>query len=213
MSTNMDSPIATESRTRSASGPRVDRIVIGLLIGAIGVAWLLDQAGVSVPVADVPGGRPDSDRIGSDSNASRWPRARRAGRPRHHHDRPCGRGRRRRRPLRRARSGTWLVAPAVAEWPVQQHISAGTVTVDLTRHPMPEAGQLQVDVGAGRIVLVLPHESTAGIEATATAGTVTVDGVKVGDGVDLRWSHQSNTSPSVVLTLHVGLGDIEVSHE
>ena len=84
--------------------------------------------------------------------------------------------------------GDLMVAPTVAEWPVQQHISAGTVTVDLTRHPMPEAGQLQVDVGAGRIILVLPHESTAGIKATATAGTITVDGVKVGDGVDLRWS-------------------------
>ena len=105
------------------------------------------------------------------------------------------------------------MAPTVAESPVQQHISAGTVTIDLTRHPLPEAGRLQIDVGAGEIDLILPSGATAGIDATATAGTITVDGVKVGDGVDLQWSKPSNTSSPVELTLHVGLGDIEVSHE
>ena len=190
----------------------MDRIVIGLLIGAIGVAWLLDQAGVSVPwrmfpaaaliliglalMATLLGGRGRGALVGLGIISTVLAVAVGVGA-----DRYAG-------PV-----GDLVVAPAVAEWPVQQHISAGTVTVDLTRHPMPEAGQLQVDVGAGQIDLVLPHESTAGIEATATAGTVTVDGVKVGDGVDLRWSQQTNTSSSVVLTLHVGLGDIEVSHE
>ena len=212
MSTNMDRPTATEWRTRSDSGPRVDRIVIGLLIGAIGVTWLLDQAGVPVPwqifpaaaliliglalIATLLGGRGRGALVGLGIITIVLAVAVGVGA-----DRYAG-------PV-----GDLVVAPAVAEWPVQQHASAGTVTVDLTRHPMPAAGQLQVDVGAGRIVLVLPHESSAGIEATVTAGTVTVDGVKVRDGVDLRWSDQTNTSPSVVLTLHVGLGDIEVSHE
>ena len=212
MGTDLKSPTATEPQTRSSSGPRVDRIVIGLLIGAIGVGWLLDQAGVSVPwrmfaaaaliviglalLATLVGGRGRGGLVGLGIISLVLAVMVGVGA-----DRYAG-------PV-----GDRLVAPAVAEWPVQQHISAGTVTVDLTRHPLPEAGRLQIDVGAGEIDLILPSGSTAGIEATATAGTITVDGVKVGDGVDLQWSKPSNTSSPVELTLHVGLGDIEVSHE
>lgn len=212
MSTDLKGPTATEPRTRSSSGPRVDRIVIGLLIGAIGVGWLLDQAGVSVPwrmfpaaaliaiglglLATLLGGRGRGALVGIGIISTVLAVVIGVGA-----DRYAG-------PV-----GDRLVAPAVAEWPVQQHISAGTVTVDLTRHPLPEAGWLQIDVGAGEIDLILPHESTASVDATATAGTITVDGVKVGDGVDLQWSKQSDTSSPVELTLHVGLGDIEVSHE
>jgi hypothetical protein len=212
MSTNMDSPITTEARSQAASGPRMDRIVIGGMIGATGVGWLLDQAGVSVPwrmfpaaaliligvalLATLLGGRGRGTLVAIGIIATVLAVAVGVGA-----DRYAG-------PV-----GDLVVAPAVAEWPVAQHISAGTVTIDLTRHPIPQAGQLQVDVGAGRINLVLPHESSAAIEATVTAGTLTVDGVKISDGVDLRWSHPTNSSPSVVLTLHVGLGDIEVSHE
>jgi hypothetical protein len=212
MSTDLKSPTATGPGTRSSSGPRVDRIVIGLLLGAIGVGWLLDQAGVSVPwrmfpaaaliligfalIATLFGGRGRGALVGLGIISLVLAVVVGVGA-----DRYAG-------PV-----GDRLVAPAVAEWPVQQHISAGTVTVDLTRHPLPEAGRLQIDVGAGEIDLILPGDSTAGIDATATAGTITVDGVKVGDGVDLQWSTPSNASTPVELTLHVGLGDIEVSHE
>jgi hypothetical protein len=213
MSTNMDSARLTDL-PRSSSGPRVDRIVVGLLIGAVGVGWLFDQAGVSVPwrmfpaaavviiglalLATLLGGRGRGALVGLGIILTAVAVAVGVGA-----DRYAG-------PV-----GDLVVAPTVAEWPVQQHISAGTVTVDLTRHPMPEAGQLQVDVGAGRIILVLPAEATAGINASATAGTITLDGVKVGDGLDVRWVHPSNSSPSssVQLELHVGLGDIEVNHE
>src|SRR6476661_8788178 len=208
MSTDQQSSIATESRSGSPSGPRVDRIVLGLVIGGIGVAWLLDQTGVSVPwqmfpaavliliglalIATLFGGRGRGALVGLGIISIIIAVAVGVGANRY-----AG-------PV-----GDRLVAPAVAEWPVQQHISAGTVTVDLTRHPLPEAGRLQIDVGAGEIDLILPGDSTAGIDATATAGTITVDGVKVGDGVDLQWSTPSNASTPVELTLHVGLGDIE----
>ena len=211
MSTDLQSP-TTESLTRSSSGPRVDRIVIGLLIGAIGLGWLLDQAGVSVPwrmfpaaaliliglalIATLLGGRGRGGLVALGIISTVLAVVVGVGA-----DRYAG-------PV-----GDRLVAPTVAEWPVQQHISAGTVTIDLTRHPMPEAGRLQIDVGAGQIDLKLPEDSSAGIDATATAGTITVDGVKVGDGLDIQWSKQPNTSSPVELTLHVGLGDIEVSHE
>lgn len=212
MSTNVDSARLTEP-PRSSSGPRVDRIVVGLLIGAIGVGWLLDQAGVSVPwrmlpaaalvligfalIATLLGGRGRGALVGLGLILTAVAVAVGVG-----VDRYAG-------PV-----GDLVLTPTVAEWPVQQHIGAGTVTVDLTLHPLPAAGQLQVDVGAGRIILVLPAEATAGINASATVGTVTLDGVKVGDGLDVRWAHPSNSaSPSVELELHVGLGDIEVNHE
>ena len=212
MSIDVDSARLTDLPGPS-SGPRVDRIVVGLLIGAIGFGWLLDQAGVSVPwqmfpaaalvliglalLATLLGGRGRGALVGLGVIFTDIAVAVGVGA-----DRYAG-------PV-----GDLVVAPTVAEWPVQQHISAGTVTVDLTRHPLPEAGQLQVDVGAGKIILVLPAEATAGINASATAGTITLDGVKVGDGLDVRWVHPSNSPSSAVqLELHVGLGDIEVNHE
>jgi hypothetical protein len=212
MSTDLQSPTATGTLTWSSGGPRVDRIVIGLVIGAIGIGWLLDQTGVSVPwrmfpaaaliliglalIATLLGGRGRGGLVALGIISTVLAVVVGVGA-----DRYAG-------PV-----GDRLVAPAVAEWPVQQHISAGTVTIDLTRHPLPEAGRLQIDVGAGEIDLILPSDSTAGIDATATAGTITVDGVKVSDGLDIQWSKQSNASSPVDLTLHVGLGDIEVSHE
>jgi hypothetical protein len=213
MSTKVEGSRVTKLPPRSSDGPRVDRIVVGLLIGATGVGWLLDQAGVSVPwrmfpaaalvgigvglLATLLGGRGRGALIGLGIISTVVAVAVGVGA-----DRYAG-------PV-----GDVMVAPTVAEWPVQQHISAGTVTVDLTRHPMPETGQLQVEVGAGQIILVLPQDATAGINASATAGTVTVDGTNVGDGLDVRWSNPSRTpSASVELDLHVGLGDIEVNHE
>ena len=109
--------------------------------------------------------------------------------------------------------GDHLVAPTSADWPVQERISAGTMTVDLTRHPVPDAGRLEADVGAGRIVVLLPPERALSIEASVTAGSLAVDGIRVDDGVDLHWSGPDDHSDAVELVLHVGLGDIEVSHE
>jgi hypothetical protein len=213
MSVNVDGGPSVEPQLDSRSVPRIDRIVIGLLIGAIGVGLLLDQAGVSVPwrilpaaalvligfalLATLLGGRGRGALIGLGIIATVF--AVLVGVGADHYAGPVG---------------DQLVAPTTAEWPVQQDISAGTLTVDLTRHPLPESGHLQVNVGAGEIDLVLPHDATPAIDATATAGTITVDGVKVGDGLDVRWSEPSNMNPAkVVLELHVGLGDIGVRYE
>ena len=109
--------------------------------------------------------------------------------------------------------GDRTVAPATGDWPVNEQISAGNVTVDLARHPLPESGQLQVQVGAGKIIVRIPDSARVGIDATATAGTITVDGVQTGNGIDLRWSQPAPATSHVALTLGIGLGDIEVNHE
>jgi len=109
--------------------------------------------------------------------------------------------------------GDRTVAPATRDWPVNEQISAGNLTVDLTRHPLPESGQLQVQVGAGKIIVRIPDSARVGIDATATAGTITVDGVQTGNGIDLQWSQPAPVTSHVALTLGIGLGDIEVNHE
>ena len=55
MSTNVDSPAQPNRRSDPPSGPRVDRIVMGLLIGAIGVGLAARPGGRIGALADVPG--------------------------------------------------------------------------------------------------------------------------------------------------------------
>jgi len=54
MSTSLGSERPASVEIRPGRGPQVDRIVLGLLVAAIGVGWLLDQAGVSVPWRMLP---------------------------------------------------------------------------------------------------------------------------------------------------------------
>lgn len=88
------------------------------------------------------------------------------------------------------------------------------MTVDLTRYELPKNGYLQVDLGAGELRLILPAANPkVGVDTWTTAGTVTVDEVKVGDGVDVRWSDPTHGSTPIKVEAHVGMGNIEVSHE
>ena len=202
-------PSTTESTT---VGLRLDRIVVGILFAAAGIGWILDEAGMSVPwrvfpacallliglalVVSLFGGRGRGHLIGLGVLALVTAVAVGVGA-----DRYAG-------PV-----GDRTVAPATGEWPVNEQVSAGTVTVDLTRHPLPESGDLQVQVGAGKIIVRIPETARVGIDATATAGTITVDGVQTGNGIDLHWSQPAPATSHVALTLGIGLGDIEVHHE
>lgn len=212
MSTNVESGWTAPDQAGDVGGPRIDRIVIGLLLSAVGVGWLLDLGGVPVPwrmfpagalvliggalLATLIGGRGRGMLIALGIVATLLGLAIGVGADRY-----------------QGPVGDHLVAPTSADWPVQEHISAGTLTVDLTRHPLPDTGRLEADVGAGRIVVLVPPERNPSIKASVTAGSITVDGVKVDDGVDLQWSGPGERSDAVELVLHAGLGDIEVRHE
>jgi hypothetical protein len=187
---------------------RVDRLVVGLLLVAVGVGWALDAAGVGVPwrlfpaaalvvtgiatVVAVAGGWPRRGLLGLGAvllvaavavgvDAERF-----AG------------------PV-----GDQVVAPTGGEWPAEVRLAAGTATIDLTRHPLPPSGRLDVSVGAGRVVLVLPR--TAGIDAEVVAGAVIVDGVRVDDGIHARWA-EAPAAP-VTVSVDVALGEVEVLRE
>jgi len=212
MSHNGYDAVVDEPTTLAAVGPRIDRIVVGLLLAAAGIGWLLDQAGASVPwrmfpatalvliglalLATLVGGSGRAALVSLGVIALIVGVAVGVGVNRY-----AG-------PV-----GDRVVAPSTAQWPVNTRLGAGTLTIDLTRNPLPESGSLVADVGAGRIVVLLPAGSSPIIDARATVGTVSVDGVKVSDGIDVRWSQPNPLTTAVNLDLRVGLGDIEVNHD
>ena len=212
MSTNVESEWTSAERAGDVGGPRLDRIVIGLLLSAVGVAWLLNLAGVPILWRMFPagalvliggallvtliGGRGRGMLIALGVVTTLLGVAIGGGADRY-----------------QGPVGDHLVAPTSADWPVQERLSAGTMTGELTRHPVPDAGGLEADVGAGRIVVLLPSERALSIEASVTAGSLAVDGTRVDDGVDLHWSGPDEHSDAVELVLHVGLGDVEVRPE
>jgi hypothetical protein len=199
---------------------RLDRIVVGLLLAIAGVGWLLDEAGTSVPWRLFPAAALFV--IGCALLVSLF-----AGRGRGAlialgvvtlllgvavgvgADRYAG-------PV-----GDTVVAPRLADWPVATRLGAGTLTVDLTRYPLPASGTLHADVGAGTVILQLPESGRVAVQASVTMGTLTVDGTKVGDGIDVRWSAPptvpaatGNTAAGVVtVNVQVGMGEIEVRHD
>ncbi|MFC4944920.1 hypothetical protein [Pseudonocardia sp. GCM10023141] len=107
-------------------------------------------------------------------------------------------------------AGDVVVTPGPREWPSSTRLSAGEVTVDLTRTQLPTSGRLDVELGAGNVVVRVPSEAAVHVAATVVMGTLTVDGVAVRQGVDIDWADTSTAPVSVVLD--VGAGDVEVFH-
>ncbi|MDD7939633.1 hypothetical protein PHK61_14510 [Actinomycetospora lutea] len=192
-----------------AREPHLERLVTGLLLVALGVAWMLDAAGVSVPwrlfpaaallltgaalVIAAAGGWPRRGLVGL--GAVLLVAAVAVG---VHVERFAG-------PV-----GDRVVAPTGAEWGVPVRVAAGTATVDLTRHPLPASGRLDVSVGAGRVVLVLPPTSAVRADVEVVTGAVIVDGARVDDGIQARWT-EPGPAP-VTVAVDVALGEVEVLH-
>jgi Cell wall-active antibiotics response 4TMS YvqF len=189
---------------------RWDRLVTGLLLAAAGTGWLLTELGATVPwhlgpaaalvvigaalVLSLAGGRGRGNlaalgiviavvAIGIGIGADRF-----AG------------------PV-----GDRTLTPGTAAWPAPTRIAAGTVTVDLTRAPLPTAGRLDVRVGTGRVVVRLPADRAVQVRASIVAGTVTVDGDPVQQGLDIRWTDPAGATAPLVVALDLGAGDVEVS--
>jgi hypothetical protein len=188
---------------------RFDRICLGLLAVLIGAGWIVDNAGGSVPwrlfpslalalvgvalLASVRSGRGHGELIslGAVLLVAALVTGVAAGR----FSGPVG---------------DRTVAPAVADWPVETHLSAGKITVDLSRHPLPASGHLQVSVGAGDIVVLVPTEARIRIDARVAAGRITVSGRPAQSGLDLHWTDQDPPGDAVQLDLRVAFGSIGV---
>jgi hypothetical protein len=207
----------TQARTESVSGLsgkrpvlRMDRVVLGLLAVSVGVLWLIDEVGVDVRWRIVPPAALLLVGIallvtlvfGEGQTTLVWlgvgllviSVALGVGAQRY-----------------AVPAGNVSVAPTVGDWPVDSRLSAGNVRVDLTAHPLPDHGRMDLHLGAGNVTLVLPGDAPARVEVTVTAGNIVVDGAKVADGLDLMWSNQN--AADVVVTIDVGAGQVEVRHE
>lgn len=209
------STVSTVSPPTPAPAPparrwRIGRLVTGALAVAVGVAWLLDAAGVPVPwrlfpaaalvltgaalVLAAAGGWPRHGLVGL--GAVLLVAAVAVGVDVERFAGPVG---------------DQVVAPTSGQWPVEVRLAAGTATVDLTRHPLPPSGRLDVSVGAGRVVLVLPRSAAVRADVEVVTGAVVVDGVRVDDGIHARWA-APGLAP-VDVAVDVALGEVEVLHE
>jgi hypothetical protein len=61
---------------------------------------------------------------------------------------------------------------------------------------IPESARVGIDAAA--------TARTITVDAAATAGTITVDGAQTGNGIDLQWSQPAPTTAHVTLTLGIG---------
>jgi hypothetical protein len=195
--------------SRPPTGLRVDRVALGSLLAAVGLGWLLAGIGLPVPwhllpsaglvlaglllLAAARSGRGVGPLIGLGAVLLLVAVAVGVGA-----DRFGG-------PV-----GDRTLAPVPDAWPIDEQVGAGTVTVDLTAHPLPATGHLSVSVGAGRVVLLLPA-APPHVTAETVTGTLTVDGTRIGDGVDVRWEEPSPAAAPTV-DVRVATGEVEVHH-
>jgi hypothetical protein len=202
-------PPPVAARPPGRAGLHVDRVALGSLLAALGVGWLLAGLGLPVPwhllpsaglvlvglllLAAAAAGRGIGSLIGLGAVLLLVAIAVGVGA-----DRFGG-------PV-----GDRTLTPVPGAWPIDEQIGAGTVTVDLTANPLPATGHLSVSVGAGRVVLLLPAVPPH-VTAAVVTGSVTVDGGKVGDGVDVRWSEPAPAAAPTV-DVRVATGEVEVRH-
>ena len=207
----------TQTRTEPVTGLsgkrpvlRMNRVVIGLLAVSVGVLWLIDEMGVDVRWRVVPPAALFvvgiallvTIVVGEGRTTLIWfgvgllvlSVALGVGAQRY-----------------AAPAGDISLAPAEGEWPLDSRHSLGNVRLDLTEHPLPEQGRLDLYLGAGNVTLLMPNDAPVRVDVAVTAGSITVDGEKAADGLDLTWSNQK--AADVVVRIDVGAGQVEVRDE
>jgi phage shock protein PspC (stress-responsive transcriptional regulator) len=95
-------------------------------------------------------------------------------------------------------------------------MSIGDLTIDLTSTTLSE-GETEIDanVGIGELTVIVPDDVAVDVDATASAGQVTVFGRR-DDGFDVRISEVNvprDATKTVRLDAHIGLGDVVIERE
>jgi phage shock protein PspC (stress-responsive transcriptional regulator) len=97
-------------------------------------------------------------------------------------------------------------------------MSIGDLTVDLTDTNLASDTEIDANVGIGSLTVVVPTDAVVEVDASASAGEVTVFGRR-DDGVDAHVSEnsippgalQSGSVKTIHVDAHVGLGNVAVS--
>lgn len=187
-----------------------DRLVIGLLLVAGGVAWLAAARGAPVPwrlapalvvtvcgaglLASLAGGRGRDGLVVLGALALLAAIAVEAGA-----DRYLG------------PAGDRTVVPALDGGSETVRHSVGTLTVDVTAGPATP-GRLEVHHGVGDVVVRVPTGGSVRVRSHVGAGTILVDGVAVAQGVDLSWTDPTVPGAASVVVVDQGVGEVEVQH-
>lgn len=88
----------------------------------------------------------------------------------------------------------------------------GDLTVDLTDLVLEGDADYQVELGAGRIEVLVPQDLNVVIDADAAAGSITLfDSSQSGLGTSASYDHIAASGPVLTLDLRVGTGDIIVT--
>ena len=92
-------------------------------------------------------------------------------------------------------------------------VAIGSLTVDLTNTELTSDRELDVNVGIGKLRVVVPTDIDVVVDASASAGDVVVFGAQ-DDGANAKVSGRSSGNPGASDTLHidahVGLGQVVV---
>lgn len=164
MSCTVDVGTADRSTPPARRGPRLDRVAVGILLAGGGVGWLLDLTGVPVAWRMFPAvalmvvglALAATVRLGHGQvplialGIALLAVAVAVGLD---IDRYAG-------PV-----GERVLAPVSSALPVDTRIGVGSVSVDLTRGPLPTTGRSQVQVRVGTVVVHLPPGAAVGVDA------------------------------------------------
>jgi hypothetical protein len=110
-------------------------------------------------------------------------------------------------------AGDVVVRPRADGWPSTTTLSAGDVRVDLAAAALPAAGRLDVRVGAGRVDVYVPEGRAVAVDADVVVGTVIVDAAQAVQGIDQHWTDPAGVGAPVVVHVQVGAGEVEVHHD
>jgi len=88
----------------------------------------------------------------------------------------------------------------------------GDLTIDLRQLELDEDTAYRVQLGAGRIEVIVPDSLNVNIEAAASAGSITLfDSIQDGFGASATYDRIDDDGPVLDLDLSVGTGDIVVT--
>ncbi|MFL6138388.1 MAG: PspC domain-containing protein [Frankiaceae bacterium] len=113
----------------------------------------------------------------------------------------------------RAQQVTWT--PASGDPRSSYHLGSGRARLDLTSAGQLAGRRLSADVGAGRLEVVVPTGTPVRIDADAGVGSLHLLGTRTG-GVGLHRTVTDgafSTADGLELDLHVGVGQVEVTHD
>lgn len=102
----------------------------------------------------------------------------------------------------------------------EYELGVGELTLDLRRLDVTEPAEVDVSLGMGELIVLLPEDGAVTATADVAVGTIEMPGERSADGVDVQrtWERPAEVASivdagSIDLTLSTGLGAVTVNDE